>query len=673
MQTSTSHRARLLVLLWTVCPTAIARAETGMGLIVDQVAGTAIRVDLVDGVIAYTTPPFGSQVIHARFAPDGGRLVYLTENNQVFVCELDGSVVRSFPVWANEAVSWTPSGIWVGGDTRAVRYDPGTGAELSSWRPVWTDTSRVLKIGTLSHSEDTAAGVRIPEPWAHAVHLEDGNQVADLGSGCSVGPSPDGTLLTHNLWESGVEHQTMKVHHRDGAMTHYFYLFDIIPYPAAETASWSWNDQSYSSNSNDIILIPTGRGFPQMTDSRMPWIYNLQTHEAHCLHTDPGAWDVFWHISDYFTGRVGPHPGQVRIEYFTAAPTTIERGESSTLSWQVTDADQVTLDGAVVAAQGTLTVSPDADTTYLLQAQGDGGPASAQVTVTVVDQPLVNQAPTVAVGPDLTIAMGSPYRIDATASDDGRPDGTLTLLWSQQSGPGTAVFDAASAEDVYVTFDAVGEYVLRLIASDGALSAQDELTATVVEPSVPVLNVLAPVAGAVLQAGAVQIIEWQTQNLTDIIINFSADDRATWVSLSSTIDQSKPEWGHFPWTVPATPTTAAWLWLQGYFGEVPMYVGPLQIVIESPSGTLQHAAHQVALGHGLSCSAGSVAVARIWMLLLLLLLVARRARAGADRGSGNRGDSHRRESRSRPSRRRSKPITRTGLFGRDRLGRRNEN
>lgn len=603
-----------------------AYAETGMGLMVDRTAKQAIRADLQDGAIAYTTPPFGSGVTHARFAPDGGRLVYLTENSQVFVCELDGSVVRSFPVWAAGSVSWTPSGIWVGGDTRAVRYDPGTGAELSSWTPVWSDPDRVLKIGTISHSEDTAAGVQIPQPWAYAVHMENGYALSELGTGCSVGPSPDGTLLTHNLWESGVEHQTMKVHDRDGTVLYYLLLFETIPYPASETAGWSWNSQSYSSNSNDIILIPTGRGFPQMTDSRMPWIYNLITEEAFCLHTDPYAWDVFWHISDYHTGRVGPRPGQVEIELFSATPSTIEEGESSTLSWRVAHADQVTLDGEVVAAEGTRAVTPDVDTSYQLQAQGDGGPVSQQVSVTVVERPIPNAGPSVDVGADVSATIGTPYRLDATATDDGRPDGTLTLLWSQQAGPGSAAFDNTASEDVYVTFDTVGEYTLRLAADDGELSAHDELIVTVVELEVPIINILAPSAGDVLQAGVEYAIEWETLNLTDIVINFSADDRATWTPLSSTVDQSKPEWGHFPWTVPEAATSTAWLWLEGYFGDAPTYVGPFEVAVEAATDTPHHLLRHASLGQGLSCNSTSMAALEIWMLLLLLLAARRERR-----------------------------------------------
>ncbi|MGH9437867.1 MAG: peptidoglycan-associated lipoprotein Pal [Terriglobia bacterium] len=73
----------------------------------------------------------------------------------------------------------------------------------------------------------------------------------------------------------------------------------------------------------------------------------------------------------------------------TAEPSTIEKGQSATLSW--TSANATTLDVeptvGTVQAQGSQTVTPDESTTYTLTATGPGGTATASARVTVTTPP----------------------------------------------------------------------------------------------------------------------------------------------------------------------------------------------------------------------------------------------------------------------------------------------
>ncbi len=68
-----------------------------------------------------------------------------------------------------------------------------------------------------------------------------------------------------------------------------------------------------------------------------------------------------------------------------ANPTTVNKGESSTLSWNSTDATQLSIDPSVgaVNAQGSTKVSPTDSTTYTITATGPGGSASATAAVSV--------------------------------------------------------------------------------------------------------------------------------------------------------------------------------------------------------------------------------------------------------------------------------------------------
>jgi len=72
----------------------------------------------------------------------------------------------------------------------------------------------------------------------------------------------------------------------------------------------------------------------------------------------------------------------------TANPTAIEPGQSSTLDWKTTDADQVSIsDVGSVPTVGTHSVMPTTSTTYTLTAKGAGGSTQTTVRVTVNQPP----------------------------------------------------------------------------------------------------------------------------------------------------------------------------------------------------------------------------------------------------------------------------------------------
>lgn len=100
--------------------------------------------------------------------------------------------------------------------------------------------------------------------------------------------------------------------------------------------------------------------------------------------------------------------------------------------------------------------------------------------VTLLEQAVgvLNEAPTVNAGLDKTILLSYHAMLNGSVSDDGIIE-PVTLAWTQVSGPGTAVFDNASEKDADVTFDAVGDYVLRMTAYDGLASVSDDVVVKV--------------------------------------------------------------------------------------------------------------------------------------------------------------------------------------------------
>lgn len=79
-----------------------------------------------------------------------------------------------------------------------------------------------------------------------------------------------------------------------------------------------------------------------------------------------------------------PPPPAAPTASLTASPETIDKGQSSTLSWQTTNATDVSIEGmGPVQANGSQQVSPAESTTYTLSAKGAGGTQTATARVTV--------------------------------------------------------------------------------------------------------------------------------------------------------------------------------------------------------------------------------------------------------------------------------------------------
>jgi len=129
------------------------------------------------------------------------------------------------------------------------------------------------------------------------------------------------------------------------------------------------------------------------------------------------------------------------------------------------------------------TTSSQAATTYTVTVAGinraaDGEPLTI-VSASFAGTP-ANHAPAVNAGADQTITLPATTTLNGTVTDDGLPAGsTLTTTWTKVSGPGSVTFSDASAPSTTTSFSEPGDYVVRLTASDGDLSASDEVTVAV--------------------------------------------------------------------------------------------------------------------------------------------------------------------------------------------------
>jgi PKD repeat protein len=193
----------------------------------------------------------------------------------------------------------------------------------------------------------------------------------------------------------------------------------------------------------------------------------------------------------------------------TATDDGLPTGSTLFVTWsKVTGPGDVTFANATQAATtATFTVAG----VYVLRLSATDGAltSSDEIQITVIPQ---NQAPVVNAGADQSITLPNAATLNATVSDDGLPQGSsLAITWSKVSGPGTVSFANPGAAQTTAGFSVAGTYVLRLSASDSALSATDEVTITVIADNQP----------PVVSAGSDQTITLPTNTVT---LNGTATD-----------------------------------------------------------------------------------------------------------------------------------------------------
>jgi hypothetical protein len=183
---------------------------------------------------------------------------------------------------------------------------------------------------------------------------------------------------------------------------------------------------------------------------------------------------------------------------FAASPGTVNTGGSSTLTWNVTNADTCTASGSwsgsKVVTAGDHTASTGALTatsTYALSCVGAGGTTNKNVTVTVNSTPPTDTtAPTVTMGvtgtsmSDGSIRVGDKSKITwAPVVTDG--SGIKTVVYSVN---GATVTLMSGAYEFGSQPGGNGDYTLKVVATDNSASANVTTTQTVIKLRYPDFN-----------------------------------------------------------------------------------------------------------------------------------------------------------------------------------------
>jgi len=207
-------------------------------------------------------------------------------------------------------------------------------------------------------------------------------------------------------------------------------------------------------------------------------------------HTGTGRALLTWTSP---TSGPGPGPAAV-INSFTATPATVTAGQSSTLSWNVTGATGVTVNGTGVSGAGSMVVTPTQTTTYVLSATNGVSTVTAQSVVTV-SAPADVQPPST---PNLTSANAkSATEVDLswTASSDN-----VAVTGYQIIRNGVALTTVASSSlsyaDTTVGANNTYSYVIQAFDAAGNHSpSSNSMSATT--PSAPAVTTCpGPAVGA---------------------------------------------------------------------------------------------------------------------------------------------------------------------------------
>jgi hypothetical protein len=195
---------------------------------------------------------------------------------------------------------------------------------------------------------------------------------------------------------------------------------------------------------------------------------------------------------------------KVQIEYFIADPTSIQGGQSSTLSWKILNADSATISpsiGSVNAQGGSINVVPTSTTTYTLTAKSAAGTDTSAVTV-IVQQP-------------------KPQILECTAVPMNISQGQSAQLYYNTLNANTVtitpnVGTVGTSGNVTVTPTATTNYTITANNTFG--SATCSVSVQVTAGTAPRIDRFSanPLN---IAAGAVSTLVWQVENATTVSIS----------------------------------------------------------------------------------------------------------------------------------------------------------
>ena len=236
---------------------------------------------------------------------------------------------------------------------------------------------------------------------------------------------------------------------------------------AALSASPSTIDQGQSStltwSSNDATSCTASGAWSGAKATSGSQAVSPGTTSSYTISCDGAGGSV----NNSATVTVNAAPAPVPTASLAASPSTIDQGQSSTLTWSSNDATSCTASGAwsgAKATSGSQAVSPGTTSSYTISCSGAGGSANNSATVTVNPAPPATTAPTVSLnaspssitkGSNITLtwsstdasscsASGGWSGSKATSGSESMPLSSATTLTLTCTGAGGSVSNSVS-------------------------------------------------------------------------------------------------------------------------------------------------------------------------------------------------------------------------------------
>ncbi|MDP2877519.1 MAG: fibronectin type III domain-containing protein, partial [Holophaga sp.] len=212
------------------------------------------------------------------------------------------------------------------------------------------------------------------------------------------------------------------------------------------------------------------------------------------------------------------------ISAFTASPTTITAGGSSTLAWTVTGATSLSIANSVGTAIGTVTgtslsVTPSATTIYTLTATNAAGNSTATATVTVTPVSTDTTPPSAPTNLAAANISATGLTLNWTASTDN------VAVTGYRVYRGTATAPIATVTGT--TYNASGltantAYTFTVAAIDGAVNESQPSAALAVttsnEAARPVIASFTA-SPARIVAGGTSTLSWSVSGATSLVLD----------------------------------------------------------------------------------------------------------------------------------------------------------
>jgi hypothetical protein len=419
--------------------------EAGSALSVgyDEISFNAHLRATVDDIRIYQDALAAAQIARIAAAPK----LALTRSSSDAALVIPEGVGLLLETAASSPSGHPPNVSWslASGPAGVVFDNPGAAATGVSFPTVG---HHVLKATASNGSDDVSLELSVIVGCT-AVTRFSGNMVGSSGSGSHAGIGPGSYLLSAD--SSGIH---------EGGTNDGFYLL-------GQAFSGDFDirarvDGSYDNSHGEPLgiaglIVRTGQSGADDSASGLIGIRPAEGSVALIRRFSSGGSNT---VAD-FPGITVPHWCRI-----TRSGTEVEFYHST--------------DGTAWTRLGSMNLSGMVNAGLCWTSNQTGQPGSAQFSG-VEGFANHNVGPAVNAEVDFSTATGITVRMGASFTDDGLPDppAAVTLEWRVVSAPGPVYFADQSDALTAVTFGAAGDYLLRLVADDGAVATFDEVAVTV--------------------------------------------------------------------------------------------------------------------------------------------------------------------------------------------------